>query len=379
MFAKIINKFIFPSLKISLIVFASTFLLWLPFIFHCQSWFGLKIINSNFQYIYKNYDGPLYIVPAKTFYHPKLIDKIGIELPLSEKYFAAHFPFYPLLIRLFSSITGYLKSMILVNFLATLCLALCFYFIVVDLKISKKPILLTIIFLFLPRFLILRSIGAPESLFMGLIILSLYFFEKKKYFLSGVGGYLASVTKSPGILLFVVYLLILAKKYLKIKKINRQSLFVFLIPFGLLSVFLLYWHQYGDFFAYFHSGNNIHLVFPFSVFNFQKEWVGTGWLEDIIFYFFIYLITVLSLKNKPYQSFFYFSLVFFLAIIFVQHRDISRYSLPLWPLACIAGEEFLTSKKFLIAFFLLLPAIYLYAWNFIIYNIMPISNWQPFL
>ena len=379
MFFKSANKNIFSSLSLVLIVCISTFILWFPFLFHFSSWFGLKIKNSNFQYIYKNYDGPLYIIPAKTFYHPQLIDKIGIELALSPKYFAAHLPFYPLLIRLFSPIAGYLKSMVFVNLLATICLTLCFYFIVADLKLSKKPFLLTIVFLFLPRFLVVRSIGAPESIFMSLIIFSLYFFEKEKFFSAGLVGFLATTTKSPGILLFPTYVLAIFFRYLKKRNFKWEWLFILFIPLGLLTVFLLYAKQYGDFFAYFHSGNNIHLVFPFSVFNFQKEWVGTGWLEDIIFYFFIYLITVLSLKKSKQQSFFYFSLIFFIAIIFVQHRDISRYSLVLWPLACLSGEKWLTSKKFLIAFLILLPAIYFYAWNFIIYNIMPISNWQAFL
>jgi len=63
----------------------------------------------------------------------------------------------------------------------------------------------------------------------------------------------------------------------------------------------------------------------------------------------------------------------------VQHRDISRYSLPLWPLACIAFENFLTSKKFLTVAAILLLGIFFYAWNFLIYNIMPINEWLPFL
>ncbi|EKE15482.1 MAG: hypothetical protein ACD_12C00002G0001, partial [uncultured bacterium] len=140
---------------------------------------------------------------------------------------------------------------------------------------------------------------------------------------------------------------------------------IVLIPLGLLGVFGLYAKQYGDFFAYFHSGDNIHLTFPFAVFNFQKNWVGTAWLEEIIFYYFIYGLAVITLKDSKYRSFFYFSLVFFMATLFVQHRDISRYSLPLWPLALIAFEKFFTSKKFLIIFIILLPAIFLFAWNFL--------------
>lgn len=330
-------------------------------------------------YIYRNFDGPLYIVPAKTFYNPERILRLGVELPLPEIYFAAHFPFYPFLIRLFAPFFGYLKAMIFVNLFSTIFLTCFFYFMIKRLKISKKPLLLSVIFLFIPKFLVVRSIGAPESLFMLFILLSLFFFEQKKFFLSGFFGGLATMTKSPGILLFFAYIFSILEIYLKTKKINWQWLGVFLIPLGLLIVFSLYWFQYQDFFAYFHSSDRLFLFFPFSVFNFQAKWVGTAWLEDIVLYFFLYGITVIYLLKHRYQCFFYFSLIFFLSLITVKHRDIPRYSLPLWPMTLITFEKFFTEKRFLIVFILLLPAVYFFAWNFIIYNIMPVSNWAPYL
>ncbi len=376
---KIIQNKFFPYLIILAVVLISSFLLWLPFLLKTSSLFGLNIERPNFQYIYKNYDGPLYVVIAKTFYKPELIDNLKLEFQLSTNYFAAHLPLYPLFIYLFSYVFGFLKSMIFVNVLFSIILAISFYYILKKLQITLSPLILTIIFLLLPRFLVVRSIGAPESMFILWILLSLFSFERKKYFLSGIFGCLAVFTKTPAILLFPAYLLAILDSYLKDKKINWQWLNVLLIPFGLIIVFFIYQKQYGNFFAYFNSESFVPLVFPFSVFNFQKNWVGTAWLEDVFFYFLIYLLTVISLKNFKFRSFFYFALVFFIATTFVQHRDISRYSLPLWPLACIAFEKFLTSKKFVLALLLILPAIYLYAWNFLVYNIMPISNWQPFL
>lgn len=372
------NKF--PSyFAIFFIVAISTFFIWFPFLFKIPNWLGISISSSNFQYILKNYDGPLYIVAAKSLYNPSLINNLNLELSLSAKYFAAHLPLYPLLIRFFTPLFGFLKSMIFVNIFFTVILSLFFYFLLKNLHLSQKPLLLTIIFLFLPRFLVIRSIGAPESLFIFLILLSLYFFEKEKYFLAGIAGGLASATKTPGILLFVGYFLTIMEKYLKERKINWRWFNIVFIPIGLMLVFLWYEKQYGNFLVYFNQESFVPLVFPYSVFNFQKQWVGTAWLEEIVLYFFLYLLTVISLKKIRYRSFFYFSLVFFIATTFVQHRDISRYSLPLWPLACLAFAEFFTSKKFLLAFIIILPAIYLFAWNYLTFNILPISNWQPFL
>jgi 4-amino-4-deoxy-L-arabinose transferase-like glycosyltransferase len=364
----------------------TTFLVWLPFLLKINFWYGIEVPNSSFEYIYRNYDGPLYIVPAKTFYYKEAIDKIGFELPLPSKYFAAHLPLYPFLIRVFGDIFRifgfslvYFKAMIFVNLIATIALTAFFYFLITQFKLSKNPLFLSLVFLFIPKFLVVRSIGAPESLFMFLILLSIYFFEKERYFLAGLFGGLATMTKTPGILLFFSYALVFLEKIIKTKKINWRWIGVFLIPLGLLAVFVIYAFQYKDFFAYFHSGDNIHLFYPFSVFNYKANWVGTAWLEEIIFYFFLYGLTVYSLKDSKYRSFFYFSLIFYVAILFVQHKDIPRYSVPLWPMALISFEKFFTSKKFLIVFLFLLPAIYLFAWNFIVYNIMPISNWQPYL
>lgn len=328
--------------------------------------------------IYANYDGPLYIIPAKTFYNPQLIDNLKLSLSLSPIYFAAHLPLYPLFISIFAPIFGFLKSMLLTNVFFTVLLACFFFYFVKSLKLSSNPFLLTIVFLFLPRFLVVRSVGAPESLFMLLILLSVFFFEKEKYLLAGLFGGLSVMTKTPGLLLFFAYLLVFAERYWRHRKISWGSWGILLIPLGLFGVFGIYSFQYHDFFAYFRTGGFVPLVFPYSVFNFQKIWVGTAWLEDIIFYFFLYLMTVIYFKDIKHRSFLYFSLVFFIATTFVQHRDIARYSLPLWPFACIAFEKFFTSKKLILVLIILLPAIFLYGWNFILYNVMPIANWAPF-
>ncbi len=368
-----------PYLTIPFIVLVSTLILWLPFLLKAPNWFGLNIPNSDMSWIYRNFDGLLYIVAAKTLYNPQLIDALGLEINLSSNYFAAHLPLYPVLIRLLTPLFGTLKSMIVINLGATVGLAVFFYYLLKQFKLSVNPLILTTVMLFLPRFLVVRGIGAPESLFLLLALASLFFFEKKQYLWAGLLGGIATTSRTPGMLIFLAYALVLAEQFVKTRKINWSAWGIFLIPVGLLAVFGFYQQAYGDFFAYFKSGDNIHLVFPYSVFNFQKVWVGTAWLEEVIFYYFLYLLTVISLKNFPYRSFFYFSLVYFVAITFVQHQDVIRYSLPLWPMALIAFDKFFTSKKFLIAFLILLPAIYLYAWNFLLFNAQPVSNWAPYL
>ncbi len=214
---------------------------------------------------------------------------------------------------------------------------------------------------------------------MLLVLGSIFFFEKKQYFLAGLLGGLSAMTKTPGVLLVVAYGLIFIERIIREKKFNWDWIPLMLIPTGLLSVFTLYAYQYNNFFAYFNTGGVVPTPYPFSVFNFQARWVETAWLEEIVLYFVIYLYAIFQLRESKYRSFFYFPLVFFIASIFVQHRDLSRYMLPLWPFACIAFEKTFTSKKFLLVAAILLPAIFLYAWNFLLFNILPVSDWRPFL
>lgn len=375
---KLYNKFR-AYLLITFLVIVSTVVLWLPFLLKSPQWAGLSIPASNFEYVLKHFDGPLYVVAAKTLYNPDLISALGLETSLPPIYFAAHLPMYPLLILIAAPAFGYLKSMLVVNIVFTVLLAILFYEFLKNLKISKHPLLLTSVFLFLPRFLVVRSVGAPEALFMFLVLASLFAFEKKNYVLAALMGALATATKTPGILLFAVYAAVFVEAYVKEKKVRVDMLWAGLIPLGLVGVFLLYLRQYGDFFAYFHTGGVVPMPYPFSAFNAQALWVGTAWLEDILFYFFMYLLAVFYLAKTKFRSLFYFSVVFFIGVIFVQHRDIARYALPLWITACVAFESFLTSKRFLWVLVLLLPAIYLYGWNFMLHNIMPISNWAPYL
>lgn len=363
---------------LTLVVVLSSVILWLPFT-PLLSFAGLQFKNKDTGYIYRNFDGPLYIIPAKTGYNPKQIKKVYPESQVEPKYFAAHLPGYPTTIAMLAPVLGYRKAMIAATVGATLALAWFFYYVLKKLKLTKHPLVLTVVMLFLPRMLILRGVGTPEPLFMLLILASLYFFERKRFLLSGVFGGLAAITKTPAILLFAAYLCTIVDHYRTHHKFVKGWLYTLLIPAGLALVGLLYYIQYGDLLAYLHTNSVVPMPYPFSVFDHTAQWVQTGWLEDVVLYFFLFATGIVFLKELPYRSFYYFALIFFIGLIFVQHRDISRYAMPMWPLACIAFEKLFTMKRFALVGLLLLPALYLYAWNFIQINVLPVSNWAPFL
>ena len=160
----------------------------------------------------------------------------------------------------------------------------------------------------------------------------------------------------------------------------KKYLPTLLIPLSLIGVFILYFFLTGDFWAYFHSGDNIHLMFPpFSIFNFSAPWVGTFWLEEIIFIYLIGAIGVYKLFAKKEYEIAIFSGIFFLLTLFIAHRDLMRYSLPIVPFLLVAFSVVLVKKELKIALFVIIIPIYLFSLAFISQNVMPISNWAPFL
>ncbi|MFH1536136.1 MAG: hypothetical protein ABIC96_03665 [Patescibacteria group bacterium] len=378
-------KSVKDCISLTLLSLIITTVIWLPHVLALPNLWGLNF-QEGFNTIYRNFDGLEYVIIAKTFYNPQAISLLPQSLPPS--YFASHFPGYSIFIAALAPLLGYLKSMLLVSLISTILASWAFYFLIKDFKLSTHPLFLSSIFLILPaRWLIVHSVGSSEPLFIFFIISTVYFFmkfEKSKKFssiaLAGTFGLLAQITRPPGILLFLALLFYLFWVYkFSIIRVFYKYLPLLLIPLGLLGVFYLYGQTYGDFWAYFHSGDNIHLTFPpFQVFNINQFWVGDIWLEDIIYIFTLgFLGGVILLKQKLYPL--AFIILTYLAVsILVAHRDLSRYILPVVPFILIAFEKVLTSREFKIILPIILLAIYLYAQNFILQNTAPIPNLNLF-
>src|SRR3990170_710861 len=351
----------------------TTILVWAPFFLHLTSFWGISYPEGGLSTVVRNYDGPNYIVVAKTWYDPKLILQ-QFSGTLSPLYYTAHYPLFPLFIALLAPLLGFLHALLFIPLVFSAAAACVFYVLLKQVGLQKDALWLSSLFLLFPaRFVAVRSVGSPEPLFLTLLFLSLYFFLRKKYGASGVFGGLATLTRSPGILLFVSYVLFFIFQVMKERHLLRPSkwpwkefLGILIIPLSLLGLFLFYGYKTGDFFAYFHSGDNIHLSFPpFQVFNAAKQWVGEFWLEDIIYVYLFGLLAVFGLYAKKLYPLFFFALVYFLATISVEHRDVARYSIPLFPLLLIGLSEFFSRKLFRWAYLLLLPAVYLYVQNFL--------------
>ena len=75
-----------------------------------------------------------------------------------------------------------------------------------------------------------------ESLYLLTTSACFYFFLNKKYFWSGFLGFFASLTRVTGVIIFLAFAIELLWKYLKKKELpKRESLFLLLIPCGLIA------------------------------------------------------------------------------------------------------------------------------------------------
>lgn len=367
-FAKYSNQII-----LSLLTVIISFLFWSAFYLNLPGKIGFP--RTQLETVFANYDGPNYMIIAKCGYNKNCIGpKFSLPLPL--EYYPAHLPGYPLMIKFFSFFTTGPKAMLITTLLGSVFLSVIFYeFLKLFVK-DKTAFWLSVLFLFLPaRLFVLRQIGAPETWFIGSILASIYFFKKDKFFLSAIFAVLAQSLKSPGIILFVAYAIL----FLKDRNLKKYSSYL-LVLFVVLVIFSVYRVQAGDFWAYFHTGDNIHLSLPYRVFFSQRSWINTIWLEDVIYIYLLALVGIYYLWQKfKFDIITVFPLLFTLASILIAHRDISRYIAPVYPFLVLALAPILDKKFFKIIFILILPAIILYSINFVVGNTAPIADWTPYL
>ncbi len=364
----------------------SLMIFWLPFILKINHFWGISFGRSGMETIVQNFDGLNFLVVAKSLYNPDSINAINRDFLTGNEpvYFSAHFPIFALITRIFGTIMSLPKALIVTILLSNVLLAYALgLFFRTFVKNSKLIVVLTILTLFFPaRMLSVRAVGSNEPIFMFFVLMSLISAHKNKDWQSGGWGALAVLTRSPGILLFGAY----ATNILLNFPGNIATKFRKLIPYLLMPaclglLFTYYGYTYGDFLAYFHSGDNLHLFFPpFTIFSNMQSWISDMWREDIV-YAYLFYASGLILIPKEYKQLRMFGLIYGLTLLMVAHRDLARYALPLSPLVWLGYEKLLDliPRKYLSYALMILIPIYLLGWQFVLKNVQPINNWQVFL
>lgn len=352
------------AIQIAIISIVSTLLVWAPFFIRSNS-LTKSARTFGFESIARNYDGMLFVIPAKSNYRSDQIEKLKV-LDLKHTYYAAHLPGYPLLIKMLAPLFGYLESMILINIISSVVLGWLLYLFYLHFFRPSQPLLLVAVTLLMPRLWILRSTGSSEIVFLCCIIASSLLLDKKRYILAALTAAYASFTRVHGVLygvglsLHVLYLLI------RTKKLHMNMLSVAIASFfGFVFVCFIYLRQYGDFFAYFHTGAVVPMGFIYSQFDSTAKEIKTFFLEDLLVYFAFVWTYLYDQYHKKKTFLFSFVLVYFVFTLTIQHRDIARYILPIMPVLIGAASPIFEKKSVQFALLMVFPAIYWYVVNFI--------------
>jgi len=167
----------------------------------------------------------------------------------------AFFPIYPMLISFFSEpfsqtlfsslVSSVFIGIVISNFSLLLAIKLIWELVKIDypLKIAFGTIIAILIF---PTSFYLGAVYS-ESLFLLLAVASFYFARKGNWFLAGFFGVVSAATRIFGVLLLPALIIEAWQQRTTIKK----SLWIFLIPVGLLGYMVYQWQLVGDPFAFY--------------------------------------------------------------------------------------------------------------------------------
>ncbi len=167
----------------------------------------------------------------------------------------AWFPLYPMLIKglgVFFGGTpdGYaLAGFIISNMLFVIAMFFLFKLVEEELN-SKKALRVCTYLLFFPTAFFFSAVYA-ESLFFLLTVGAFYYANKRMWLWAGIFGFLSSLTRTFGVLLFVPFVYMYLKdRDFDFKRINYKILWVCLVPLGLLVYLSYLWVVFGSPFVF---------------------------------------------------------------------------------------------------------------------------------
>ncbi len=355
--------------------------------------------NNSFDNLGRFWDGPEYLVLSHSLYDPT--DPL-LQIPAfaakSHFYWAAHFPLYPLLVRLFAEPFGYLPGLLIPNFLFGTGFALALYRFLKDFGYSRHPLWLSGLALFLPlRWLIYHSVGSSEAVTLFFLVLSVYAFKRERYGLAGLWGTAVVLTRPNGIFLYTGLTLVLlwqafepsrqAEPDLKLKlkwdEWLRRGLARFnwrgfaalsLMPLALLLVFALFAWRLGDFWAYLRIPEDVKHIYPLP---FTSLDVNVGRGEGDFYYYLLEAAGLSLLWQRKHYDLFWLSLALAGPTFFLLHDDILRYSLPAFPFVLLVPFAAVLESR--VARWLALPtllAVLIYSWSQLNTNLVDPETWR---
>ena len=330
-----------------------SFLVYLPFL-------------ADMSPVYRFWDGPNYLTVARTLYAVRP-DNPLLAYVYKPSYFLTHLPLYPLCVRALAFV-GNERALLLVSVLASMAAVLIFYRLARDVWKLSSPAFLSLVFLFLPpRWVLYRSTGASESLYIATTLAAVWFFEKAEVGRAALAGMLATVTRISGLMIAPAFGAVLL-----VRKRWRSIPWLFLIPAGLVAYFAFCAVRFGSFFAYFAPhGEKLSRFVPFG---FLPVLFSKGLYHQVEFHILLALVyAVGTARLRPFPVIFSYC-GFELALhLCVSTEDWSRYFLSMAPFALIVGfRDVIDTRAFRWMFPVLVAVSIYYAWG-----VIPLNGCRP--
>lgn len=253
------------------------------------------------------------------------------------------FPLYPALTAMFNFILDdYLISAFVVSGIASVALGLVFRELV-RMDYSEKIAQFSVLFLFIFPTAFVLHIPYTESLFLALAVGCFLAARKRRWFLVGILGALACLTRINGLILFPALLFEVWEEYCETKVFNRKWLWLIFMPSGFIAYLGLNYYVTGDatmFMTYQREHWNRYFRFPW--FGIWESWKGIFYrnpssaimsgVEELLFVA-IGLFAIIAGWRKmrnSYRVWMVFNWLLFVSTSFVL--SVPRYTLVLFPL-----------------------------------------------
>ncbi len=161
------------------------------------------------------------------------------------------YPPYPLLIKIFNVFFGnYFISGIVVSNLAFMAAA-CVFYELLRLDYTEEQSFCGLLLMIVAPFSMFYSAIFTESVFLLTTVLCLYFIRTKKPLWIAITGFLACLSRTQGVILFVCALIPVVSDFLKKKQFHwKELLAALVIPLGFFVYLLMNKMMFGNWFQY---------------------------------------------------------------------------------------------------------------------------------
>lgn len=300
------------------------------------NWINLENFSQNQSWdlisLHSRWDSIWYLDIASNGY---LFNGVG---KLSNIVFSPVYPALTAIISLFTFGNAVLAGWIISS--VSLIIACAFvYKLVKEFHPFVDPYQVVFFLLIFPTAFFLNAVYT-ESLFLALSLAAFYFALKKNFLLAGVIGFIASLTRISGILIFIP----IAWEYYEavgLKRLfNLKFLPIMLIPFGTFCFFLYHYLAFGDWLLFFkvESWWGRQFILNKDYFNLSSYPAVINFSLDLTFTILAFIATALSFKklSVSYGLYMLSTLVFVLSSGTMM--SIGRYILVLFPIYILAAS-----------------------------------------